>query len=180
MAEDFVIEKFAFKMLLRGVGIVLLVAALLYPLDFAVWRVRVAAGGGMAPWTVDLYTVADLKGGKERLLREWDGGDAVHEVPLSAGRQQALLVGGAASRGRAALLVAALTQNRLKDATGMSCRTGPLRAERQLRCGQRPSAGRFRWSRTTFSFRPTGGPRDAGKRRANTRSTRRGLLAGQL
>ena len=47
MAEEFVIEKFAFKMVLRGIGIVLLIAALLYPLDFAVWRVRVARGGGM-------------------------------------------------------------------------------------------------------------------------------------
>jgi hypothetical protein len=65
MAEDFVIEKFAFKMVLRGIGIVLLIAALLYPLDFAVWRVRVAAGGGMGSVMVDRYTVADLKGGKE-------------------------------------------------------------------------------------------------------------------
>ncbi len=65
MAEDFVIEKFAFKMVLRGIGVVLLIAALLYPLDFAVWRVRVARGGGMGSVNVDLYTVADLKGGKE-------------------------------------------------------------------------------------------------------------------
>ena len=43
MAEDFVIEKYAFKMVLRGIGDVLLIAALLYPLDFAVWRMRVAA-----------------------------------------------------------------------------------------------------------------------------------------
>jgi hypothetical protein len=65
MAEEFVIETFAFKMLLRGIGIVLLIAALLYPLDFAVWRVRVAMGGGMGSVAVDMYTVADLKGGKE-------------------------------------------------------------------------------------------------------------------
>ncbi len=65
MAEDFVIEKFAFKMVLRGIGILLLIAALLYPLDFAVWRARVAAGGGMGSVMVDRYTVADLKGGKE-------------------------------------------------------------------------------------------------------------------
>jgi len=65
MAEDFIIEKFAFKMVLRGIGVVLLIAALLYPLDFAVWRVRVARGGGMGSVNVDLYTVADLKGGKE-------------------------------------------------------------------------------------------------------------------
>jgi hypothetical protein len=65
MAEDFVLEKFAFKMLLRGIGILLLIAALLYPLDFAVWRVRVARGGGMGSVEVDMYTVAELKGGKE-------------------------------------------------------------------------------------------------------------------
>ena len=38
----------------------------------------------------------------------------------------------------------------LKDSIPVSCRTGPLGAERQLRCGQRPSAGRFRWSRMNF------------------------------
>ncbi|MGA7158777.1 MAG: hypothetical protein WBY53_18170 [Acidobacteriaceae bacterium] len=65
MAEDFVIEKFVFKMMLRGVGIVLLIAALVYPLDWAVWRVRVARGGGMGSVLVDQYGVADLKGGKE-------------------------------------------------------------------------------------------------------------------
>ncbi len=65
MAEEFVIEKFAFKMLARAVGAVLIAAAVLYLLDFAVWRVRVARGGGMGSVIVDLYTVADLKGGKE-------------------------------------------------------------------------------------------------------------------
>ncbi len=94
MAEEFVIEKFAFKMVLRGIGIVLLIAALLYPLDFAVWRVRVARGGGMGSVKVDLYTVADLKGGKEELLSAGDGRDAVQQVDLSAGGEQSLLVGG--------------------------------------------------------------------------------------
>ena len=65
MAEDFAIEKFAFKMALRAIGGVLLAAALLYLLDFAVWKTRVARGGGMGSVVVDLYTVADLKGGKE-------------------------------------------------------------------------------------------------------------------
>jgi hypothetical protein len=65
MAEDFVVEKFAFKMLLRGVGILLLIAVLLYPLDWAVWRIRVASGNGMGSVSVDTFTVADLKGGKE-------------------------------------------------------------------------------------------------------------------
>jgi hypothetical protein len=65
MAENFVIETFAFKTLVRGVGILLLIAALAYPLDFVVWRVRVARGGGMGTVQVDRFTIADLKGGKE-------------------------------------------------------------------------------------------------------------------
>ena len=65
MAEELVVEKYVFKMVLRAVGGVLLAAALLYPVDFAVWRIRVAAGGGMGSVVVDQYTVADLKGGKE-------------------------------------------------------------------------------------------------------------------
>jgi hypothetical protein len=65
MPENFVIEKFAVKMLLRGVAGVLLIAALAYPLDWGVWRVRVARGGGMGSVQVDLFTVAELKGGKE-------------------------------------------------------------------------------------------------------------------
>jgi hypothetical protein len=65
MAENFVIEKYVVKMLLRGVGILLLIAALVYPLDWGVWRARVAGGGGMGSVLVDMYTVADLKGGKE-------------------------------------------------------------------------------------------------------------------
>jgi hypothetical protein len=65
MPENFVIEKFAVKMLLRGVAGVLLIAALAYPLNWGVWRVRVARGGGMGSVQVDLFTVAELKGGKE-------------------------------------------------------------------------------------------------------------------
>jgi hypothetical protein len=65
MAEDFVIEKYVVKMLVRGVGILLLVAAFAYPLDWAVWRVRVARGGGMDSVQVDMFTVGEMKGGKE-------------------------------------------------------------------------------------------------------------------
>jgi len=59
----------------------------------------------------------------------------------------------------------------------MSCRTGPLRAGRQLRCGQRPSTGRSRWARAIFSCRPTGDPREAVERRANARPTRSEYLS---
>ena len=44
-----------------GVGIVVIAA---YPVDWAVWRVRVAMGGGMDTIQVSHFTVAGLKGGK--------------------------------------------------------------------------------------------------------------------
>ena len=65
MPQDFTIEAFAFKMLARGFAGVLLIAALAYPLDWAVWRVRVAQGAGMGSVEVEMFTVAELKGGKE-------------------------------------------------------------------------------------------------------------------
>lgn len=64
MEEELVIEKFVFLMVLRGIGIVLLIAAVLYPVDWAIWRVRVARGGGMGSVMVKTYTAAGLKGGK--------------------------------------------------------------------------------------------------------------------
>ena len=65
MPDDFVIETFVFKLLARGLLGVLLVAALAYPLDWAVWRARVARGGGMGTVQVEMFTVAELKGGRE-------------------------------------------------------------------------------------------------------------------
>ncbi|MGC9197982.1 MAG: hypothetical protein ACP5E5_03475 [Acidobacteriaceae bacterium] len=64
MPEELVIEKFVFKRVLQGIGILLLLATILYPLDWAVWRLRVARGGGMGSVVVRTYTVGDLKGGK--------------------------------------------------------------------------------------------------------------------
>ncbi len=54
----------------------------------------------------------------------------------------------------------------------MSCRTGPLRAGRQLRCGQRPSAGRFPLVANYISCQPTGGLCEAVTRRANAPAPR--------
>jgi hypothetical protein len=65
MADEFVLERFAVRWLVRGVLGVLLIVAVGYPVDWAVWRVRVAAGGGMGSVQVDRFTVAELKGGKE-------------------------------------------------------------------------------------------------------------------
>jgi hypothetical protein len=65
MAENFVIEKFLVKMLAKGVAGLLLLAMVAYPLDWAIWRTRVAHGGGMGAAHVAQLTVAELKGGKE-------------------------------------------------------------------------------------------------------------------
>ena len=65
MPDSFAIEKFALKMMLRVIGGVLLAAALAYPLDWGLWRVRVAKGGGMGSVQVERFTVAELKGGRE-------------------------------------------------------------------------------------------------------------------
>ena len=65
MAENFVIEKFVVRMLAKAVGALVLLALIAYPVDWAVWRIRVARGGGMDNVQVDRFTVAELKGGKE-------------------------------------------------------------------------------------------------------------------
>jgi hypothetical protein len=65
MAEEFVLEKFALRTVIRGLLAVLLLALVAYPVDWAVWRVRVAGGGGMGTVQVDHFTVAELKGVKE-------------------------------------------------------------------------------------------------------------------
>jgi hypothetical protein len=62
---EFVLEKLAVKLLFQGIAGVLLIAALAYPVDWAVWKVRVVQGGGLGSVQVDMYTVAELKGGKE-------------------------------------------------------------------------------------------------------------------
>ena len=62
---EFVLEKLAVKILFKFIAGVLLIAVLAYPVDWAVWKVRVVRGGGMDSMQVDMYTVAELKGGKE-------------------------------------------------------------------------------------------------------------------
>jgi hypothetical protein len=58
----FALERYALRMILRGLGVVVILAAVAYPADWAVWRVR---GGRMGQVEVSLFTVAELKGGKE-------------------------------------------------------------------------------------------------------------------
>jgi hypothetical protein len=62
--------------LLTRAGIAILVIAILaYPLDWVVWRGRMAAGSGMGTVQVSRFTVAELKGGKESYY--FDGTDTV-------------------------------------------------------------------------------------------------------
>jgi len=64
MADHSRLEKKVAHVIVRtamSIGIVVLAA---YPMDWLVWRVRVAAGGGMDTVQVNHYTVADLKGNK--------------------------------------------------------------------------------------------------------------------
>jgi hypothetical protein len=63
--RDFTIEAWAAKIVARVALGLLVLAALTYVVDYAVWRSRVASGGGMDQVQVDLYIVAELKGGKE-------------------------------------------------------------------------------------------------------------------
>lgn len=46
----------------KALLVILAVALLLYPLDWAVWRVRVAMGSGMGTVTITDLTAATLKG----------------------------------------------------------------------------------------------------------------------
>jgi len=63
-SEEWTLEDVK-RFLLRGaVGLVALAVAV-YMVDWAVWRVRVARGGGMGSVTVGRVVVAPLKGGKE-------------------------------------------------------------------------------------------------------------------
>lgn len=59
------------KLLGRAVGGLILALAVLYVGDWAVWRVRVARGGGMGTASVSTVLVTPLKGNKEEY--DWTG-----------------------------------------------------------------------------------------------------------
>jgi len=59
-----VIETFVIRLLIRGLLGLALLAALVYVGDWAVWRVRVAMGGGMGQEQVSQMTSGSMKGGK--------------------------------------------------------------------------------------------------------------------
>jgi hypothetical protein len=73
MAEQYILERFAVRMLVRGLVGMVLLAMLAYPVDWAVWRLRIAAGGGMGKITVDRFVVAELKGNKEEYYFDGSG-----------------------------------------------------------------------------------------------------------
>jgi hypothetical protein len=87
-ADGFVIEKWMAAMLARSVLALLVIAAVAYPVDWAVWRSRVAAGGGME----QILHRRRAEGWQGRLLPPGQQHDAVQQDPLSAGRQYGLLV----------------------------------------------------------------------------------------
>ena len=58
------------RAVIRSVGGLVAVAVLLYPADWAVWRIRVALGGGMGTVQVERFTVAELKGHKQEYYPE--------------------------------------------------------------------------------------------------------------
>jgi hypothetical protein len=59
------IEKYVIGLIVRGLLYILFVGVAAYPLDWAVWRSRVAMGGGMGQVQVSQMTAAEMKGGKE-------------------------------------------------------------------------------------------------------------------
>ncbi len=69
MPKEFVIEKYVVGMLAKAVGCLLLITALAYPVDFAIWRTRLALShdgrGGMGSVQVNRVVTAELKGNKE-------------------------------------------------------------------------------------------------------------------
>ena len=53
------------RIVVRSIAGLLVAALLAFPLDWLIWRIRVAAGGGMDRVSVRQVTVAALKGNKD-------------------------------------------------------------------------------------------------------------------
>ena len=62
---QYTIETFIFRWIFRVLVGIAAIAAILYILDFAIWRARVAAHGGMGTVNVNRVVAAELKGSKE-------------------------------------------------------------------------------------------------------------------
>ena len=68
--------------------------AVLYVGDWAVWRLRVAKGGGMGSVVVSSIVVLPLKDNKEEY--DWGGRGELQPVHLSPGGKRGVLVAAAA------------------------------------------------------------------------------------
>jgi hypothetical protein len=58
------IEKYVVRVLVRMVLYPVLAVVAAYPIDWAIWKLRVAMGGGMGQQLVSHQTSAAMKGGK--------------------------------------------------------------------------------------------------------------------
>lgn len=65
-----------------------LAALAMYGVDWAVWRVRVARGGGMGTVHVTWFQVAELKGGKEQFYPDGEGDVGCSESVFAQGGLQ--------------------------------------------------------------------------------------------
>lgn len=59
------IEKYVIVLLARGLMYLVLLVVAAYPVDWLVWRARVAAGGGMDQVQVSQMTAAEMKNNNE-------------------------------------------------------------------------------------------------------------------
>ena len=73
MATELTFGQWALKWGLRGLAGLVVLAAVVYLSDWAVWRTRVATGGGMGQATVSRFVVAPLKGNKEEYYPDGKG-----------------------------------------------------------------------------------------------------------
>jgi hypothetical protein len=61
------------RILGRIAAVLLIATAVVWMVDWSVWRVRVARGGGMGTVQVTWFQVAELKGGKEDFYPDGEG-----------------------------------------------------------------------------------------------------------
>jgi hypothetical protein len=76
--KQYSIEAFFFRWALRVLIGAVILAAVSYVLDFTIWRLRVAAHGGMGTVTVNRVVAAELKDSKEDYYY-----DGTQDVPCS-------------------------------------------------------------------------------------------------
>jgi len=63
-------ERHIIQWLVRGAASVFVIALLIYPADWLIWKAQTLFGGGMGSVKVSRFTVAELKGNKEEYYPE--------------------------------------------------------------------------------------------------------------